>query len=114
MVTAVGVEQSNTSMVVDNKYVVKVLRKVTPGIHPEIARALVSLNIDFSNVTTRVRSYSINACLGTTHPDELPEFDDDSPRYDKLNKSSVIPMRKISVANSRSHFQVTRKALPVW
>ena len=30
-----------------------------------------------SNDRTRVRSYSFNACLGTTRPDELPEFDDD-------------------------------------
>jgi len=35
-VTPVGVEQSNTSMVADNNYVVKVLRKVTAGVHPEI------------------------------------------------------------------------------
>ena len=30
-----------------------------------------------SNTATRIRSYSLNACLGTTRPDELPEFDDD-------------------------------------
>ncbi|MBL9141684.1 MAG: type II secretion system protein, partial [Phycisphaerae bacterium] len=30
-----------------------------------------------SNTTTRIRSYSFNALLGTTRPDELPEFDDD-------------------------------------
>ena len=30
-----------------------------------------------SSTGTRVRSYSFNACLGTTRPDELPEFDDD-------------------------------------
>ncbi|MGE0062043.1 MAG: maltose alpha-D-glucosyltransferase [Xanthobacteraceae bacterium] len=35
-VKTVGVEQSNTSMIADRNYVVKVLRKVTPGIHPEI------------------------------------------------------------------------------
>ena len=35
-VTPVGVEQSNTSMVADSHYVVKVLRKVTAGTHPEI------------------------------------------------------------------------------
>src|SRR5262249_37866414 len=28
-------EQSNSSVVVDNKYVIKIFRKVTPGIHPE-------------------------------------------------------------------------------
>jgi prepilin-type N-terminal cleavage/methylation domain-containing protein len=28
-------------------------------------------------LTTRVRSYSMNSFLGATHPDELPEFDDD-------------------------------------
>jgi maltose alpha-D-glucosyltransferase / alpha-amylase len=35
-VKPVGVEQSNTSMLADAKYVVKILRKVTAGIHPEI------------------------------------------------------------------------------
>jgi len=35
-VSPVGVEQSNTSMVAEGQYVVKILRKVTPGIHPEI------------------------------------------------------------------------------
>ena len=30
-----------------------------------------------SSATVRVRSYSLNALLGTTRPDELPEFDDD-------------------------------------
>jgi len=35
-IRAVGVEQSNTSMIADNNYVVKVLRKVTAGVHPEI------------------------------------------------------------------------------
>jgi maltose alpha-D-glucosyltransferase/alpha-amylase len=28
-------EQSNSSVIVDNQYVVKILRKVTPGVHPE-------------------------------------------------------------------------------
>jgi maltose alpha-D-glucosyltransferase/alpha-amylase len=32
----VGVEQSNTSMIADNKYVIKMLRKVAPGTHPEV------------------------------------------------------------------------------
>jgi maltose alpha-D-glucosyltransferase/alpha-amylase len=35
-VKPVGVEQSNTSMVAGDKYVVKVLRNVTAGVHPEI------------------------------------------------------------------------------
>ena len=35
-VNPVGAEQSNTSMVAGRRYVVKVLRKVTQGIHPEI------------------------------------------------------------------------------
>ncbi len=35
-VSPVGVEQSNTSMVAEGQYVVKILRKITPGIHPEI------------------------------------------------------------------------------
>jgi maltose alpha-D-glucosyltransferase/alpha-amylase len=35
-VEAAGAEQSNSSVVIDHKYVVKVLRKITPGIHPDI------------------------------------------------------------------------------
>jgi maltose alpha-D-glucosyltransferase/alpha-amylase len=35
-VKAAGVEQSNTTVIAEQKYVVKILRKVTPGIHPEI------------------------------------------------------------------------------
>jgi maltose alpha-D-glucosyltransferase / alpha-amylase len=34
-ITAIDREQSNSSVIVDNQYVVKVLRKVTSGIHPE-------------------------------------------------------------------------------
>ena len=35
-VNSVGVEQSNTSMIAEGRYVVKILRKIMPGIHPEI------------------------------------------------------------------------------
>jgi maltose alpha-D-glucosyltransferase/alpha-amylase len=35
-VNAVEREQSNSSVIVDNQYVVKILRRITPGIHPEI------------------------------------------------------------------------------
>ena len=35
VIHAIDREQSNSSVVVDNKYVVKIFRKVTPGIHPE-------------------------------------------------------------------------------
>jgi maltose alpha-D-glucosyltransferase/alpha-amylase len=35
-VAAIAREQSNSSVIVDNKYVVKVLRRITAGIHPEI------------------------------------------------------------------------------
>ena len=35
-VTAIAREQSNSSIIVDNKYVVKILRRITAGIHPEI------------------------------------------------------------------------------
>jgi maltose alpha-D-glucosyltransferase/alpha-amylase len=35
-VKAAGVEQSNTTTIADDRYVVKLLRKMTPGIHPEI------------------------------------------------------------------------------
>jgi maltose alpha-D-glucosyltransferase / alpha-amylase len=35
-VAAIGGEQSNSSVMVDNKYVIKLLRRVAPGIHPEI------------------------------------------------------------------------------
>ena len=34
-ISAIDREQSNSSVIVDNQYVVKVLRKVTAGIHPE-------------------------------------------------------------------------------
>ena len=34
-VAAIAREQSNSSVVVDNKFVVKVLRRITPGIHQE-------------------------------------------------------------------------------
>jgi maltose alpha-D-glucosyltransferase / alpha-amylase len=44
-VSAIDREQSNSSVIVDNEYVVKVLRKVTPGIHPEfeVGRFLVDV-----------------------------------------------------------------------
>jgi maltose alpha-D-glucosyltransferase/alpha-amylase len=35
-VKAVDREQSNSSIIVDNRYVVKILRRLAPGIHPEI------------------------------------------------------------------------------
>jgi len=35
-VNAVEREQSNSSVIVDNQYVVKILRRITPGIHPEV------------------------------------------------------------------------------
>jgi maltose alpha-D-glucosyltransferase/alpha-amylase len=35
-VKAAGVEQSNTTVIAEQKYVVKLLRRITPGIHPEI------------------------------------------------------------------------------
>lgn len=34
-VTAVDREQSNSSIIVDDKYVIKILRRIAPGIHPE-------------------------------------------------------------------------------
>jgi prepilin-type N-terminal cleavage/methylation domain-containing protein len=47
-----------------------------------------------SNVAVRVRSYSLNALLGSTRPDELPEFDDDF-------MSTVGPMGGVSTPLSR-------------
>ncbi len=35
-VVAVDREQSNSSIIVDDKYVIKILRRIAPGIHPEI------------------------------------------------------------------------------
>jgi maltose alpha-D-glucosyltransferase/alpha-amylase len=35
-VTTVDREQSNSSIIVDGKYVIKILRRIAPGIHPEI------------------------------------------------------------------------------
>jgi maltose alpha-D-glucosyltransferase/alpha-amylase len=44
-ITAIGREQSNSSVIVDNQYVIKVLRRVTPGLHPEfeVGRFLVDV-----------------------------------------------------------------------
>ena len=47
-----------------------------------------------SNVSVRVRSYSLNALLGSTRPDELPEFDDDFT-------STTGPMGGVSTPLSR-------------
>jgi prepilin-type N-terminal cleavage/methylation domain-containing protein len=47
-----------------------------------------------SSASTRVRSYSLNALLGTTRPDELPEFDDDF-------MSTVGPMGGVRTPLSR-------------
>lgn len=47
-----------------------------------------------SNVAVRVRSYSLNALLGSTRPDELPEFDDDFT-------STTGPMGGVSTPLSR-------------
>ncbi len=35
-VAAIAREQSNSSVIVDNRYVIKVLRRITAGIHPEV------------------------------------------------------------------------------
>jgi maltose alpha-D-glucosyltransferase / alpha-amylase len=48
-VTAVEREQSNSSVIVDNAYVVKVLRRVTPGIHPEIEIGRFLVEVGFAN-----------------------------------------------------------------
>ncbi|HET9717396.1 MAG TPA: maltose alpha-D-glucosyltransferase [Pseudolabrys sp.] len=44
-ITPIESEQSNTSVIVDNRYVVKILRRVTAGIHPEfeVGRFLVDV-----------------------------------------------------------------------
>jgi prepilin-type N-terminal cleavage/methylation domain-containing protein len=50
-----------------------------------------------SGEKTRIRSYSLNACLGTTRPDELPEFDDDftanmfgtAPQLSQYNTTTI-------------------------
>jgi prepilin-type N-terminal cleavage/methylation domain-containing protein len=47
-----------------------------------------------STVAVRVRSYSLNALLGSTRPDELPEFDDDF-------MSTLGPMGGVSTPLSR-------------
>jgi maltose alpha-D-glucosyltransferase/alpha-amylase len=48
---AVSAEQSNSSVIADNKYVVKVLRRINPGLHPdaEIGRFLIE-ETQFRNV----------------------------------------------------------------
>jgi prepilin-type N-terminal cleavage/methylation domain-containing protein len=55
-----------------------------------------------SGVNTRIRSYSLNACLGTTRPDELPEFDDDftanmfgtAPQLAQYNTTTIGTIKK--------------------
>ena len=50
-----------------------------------------------SNTNTRVRSYSLNALLGSTRPDELPEFDGDftstmygvTPQLSQYNSTTI-------------------------
>jgi hypothetical protein len=52
---------------------------------------------------TRVRSYSLNACLGITRPDELPEFDDNftaSMFTGVVNGAPTYSFRPLSVFNT--------------
>jgi maltose alpha-D-glucosyltransferase/alpha-amylase len=44
-ITAIDREQSNSTVIVDNQYVIKVFRRVTPGLHPEfeVGRFLVDV-----------------------------------------------------------------------
>jgi prepilin-type N-terminal cleavage/methylation domain-containing protein len=52
---------------------------------------------NISSTGTRVRSYSFNALLGSTRPDELPEFDDDftanmygvAPQLSQYNSTTI-------------------------
>ena len=52
---------------------------------------------NISSTGTRVRSYSFNALLGSTRPDELPEFDDDftsnmygvTPQLSQYNSTTI-------------------------
>ena len=52
---------------------------------------------NISSTGTRVRSYSFNALLGSTRPDELPEFDDDftsnmygvTPQLSQYNATTI-------------------------
>jgi maltose alpha-D-glucosyltransferase/alpha-amylase len=59
-VTAVEREQSNSSVIVDGKYVVKILRRITAGIHPEIevGRFLADV-VHFQNAPTLLGSVEL-------------------------------------------------------
>src|SRR5947209_730189 len=49
-VRPIGVEQSNSSLVIDNRLMVKVFRKLEPGINPEIELLRFLTNHDFSHI----------------------------------------------------------------
>ena len=60
-VTPISAEQSNSSIIVDNKYVVKVLRRITAGVHPEveIGRFLADI-AHFENAPTLLGSVELD------------------------------------------------------
>ena len=62
-----------------------------------------------SNTLTRVRSYSFNALLGTTRPDELTEFDDDftSPMYGVTPQLSQYNSTTIGTIKSPQRMMAT-------
>ena len=59
-VNAVEREQSNSSVIVDNQYVVKILRRITPGIHPEVETGRFLADVaHFQNAPTLLGSVEL-------------------------------------------------------
>lgn len=62
-----------------------------------------------SNATTRIRSYSFNACLGVSRPDELTDYDYSftHPAYGS-NPAVVLPMSKLATTSVGQILQPSR------
>jgi len=59
-VTVISREQSNSSVIVDNNFVVKILRRITPGIHPEVEVGRFLADVaHFQNAPTLVGSVEL-------------------------------------------------------
>src|ERR1700733_14071084 len=66
-------EQSNSSVVIDDAWVVKVFRRIQPGINPELEMLRFLAEHDFSNIAALVGWYAysgelMDATLGVMQP----------------------------------------------
>jgi maltose alpha-D-glucosyltransferase/alpha-amylase len=71
-VEVIGGEQSNSSVVVDNKYVIKILRRVTSGLHPDIEIGRFLAGTHFKNAPALLGSVELvedesRAALAVVH-----------------------------------------------